>query len=391
MKPSRSALLATSALLVLFLVVGGLAVRVGAAENSYSQSVLFAEVLELVLRNYVDPVEAEGLLEGAYEGLLASLDPNGAYLSAEEVELWRQEVGDADPGVVVLKSGRMLEVVSIRPGSSAEESGVQIGDQIRSVGERLVRDISLPQARQALRGRAGSTVMLDVLSPSDGFRPKQIEVIRSKSDDSPFELERRGATAVLRLRRLSELPIAELRSRLAEAGEAGAERLLVDVRSLADSEPREAAELAGTFVDGPLLRLRDRSGKLLESLDSASAAEVWSGTVSVLVNGATAGGGEALALLLRTGSDALVFGEKTYGLGAEAKLYELDNGAALLISSALWETADGTNWNAAGIEPDREVHGEGESQDEVDQDQLSRVLEILDEAEVPAEQQRKAA
>ncbi|MCP3979905.1 MAG: PDZ domain-containing protein [bacterium] len=391
MKPSRSALLAASTLLVLFLVVGGLAVKVGAAENSYSQSVLFAEVLELVLRNYVDPVEAEGLLEGAYEGMLAALDPNGAYLSAEEVEQWRKDAGSADPGIVVLKAGRMLEIVSVRSGSSAEESGLQIGDQIRSVGERLVRDMSMPQSRLALRGRAGSTVMLDVLSPSDGFRPKQVEVIRSEPTQSPFELERRGSTAVLRLRRLSDLPLDDLSGQLTDAREAGAERLLVDVRSLADSEPREAASLAGRFMDGTLLRLRDRSGRLVESLDSESDGEIWSGPVAVLVNGATAGGGEALALLLRSGSDAVVFGEKTYGLGAEARLYELENGAALLISSALWETGDGTNWNAEGIEPDREVRGEGESQDEMDQDQLSRVLEMLDEGEASAEGERKAA
>jgi len=64
---------------------------VGAAENRYEPPVLFAEVLDKVLRNYVDPVESENLFEGAYEGLLASLDANGAYLTPEELAEWRAE------------------------------------------------------------------------------------------------------------------------------------------------------------------------------------------------------------------------------------------------------------------------------------------------------------
>ena len=72
MKPSRSLLLAASAALVLFLVGGGLAVKVGAAENSYSRVVLFSEILGLVMDNYVDSVEADELLRGAMKECLAA-------------------------------------------------------------------------------------------------------------------------------------------------------------------------------------------------------------------------------------------------------------------------------------------------------------------------------
>ena len=60
MRANRLLLLFVSTLIVLFLLGGGLVVKVGAAENSYRQAVLFAEVLSLVLENYVDPVEADG-------------------------------------------------------------------------------------------------------------------------------------------------------------------------------------------------------------------------------------------------------------------------------------------------------------------------------------------
>ena len=71
MRSSRPILLTVSLGLVLFLIVGGLAVKVGAGDNSFRQVVLFSEILSLVLDNYVDPVEAQKLLNSAYEAALA--------------------------------------------------------------------------------------------------------------------------------------------------------------------------------------------------------------------------------------------------------------------------------------------------------------------------------
>jgi C-terminal processing protease CtpA/Prc len=84
-----------------------------------------------------------------------------------------------------------------------------------------------------------------------------------------------------------------------------------------------------------------------------------------------------MASVLQTERGATVFGEPTFGLGSEAELVELDSGAGLLISVAIWETGAGTTWHGEGIEPDRVVRGTGESFSDVAADQLSKVLSIL--------------
>ncbi len=103
------------------------------------------------------------------------------------------------------------------------------------------------------------------------------------------------------------------------------------------------------------------------------------------MNGATAGGAEALALLCRDGLGATVFGEPTYGLGAEAKLFELAGGDALLVSAELWETAAGQSWHAEGLEPDQVVDGDGEDYAAIAGSQLERVLGLLAQAEAEAD------
>ncbi len=126
------------------------------------------------------------------------------------------------------------------------------------------------------------------------------------------------------------------------------------------------------------MHLRDTKGRVTETISPDRECKAWSGTLAVLINGATAGAAEALAQWVK-GDETTVFGQSSYGLGAEPTLYELENGAGLLVSTAQWETPDGATWNQSGIEPDTVVEGEGEDYAEIQQDQLQRVLDELEE------------
>jgi carboxyl-terminal processing protease len=381
MKPARSLLLVASVVWVVFLLGGGLLMRVRASENPYQQAVLFAEILSLVLENYVDPVEAESLLEGAYEGMLGGLDPNGAYLTADEVREWKRgrPAGEVDPGLSVLKSRMGLRVIAVDPGSDAEREQIHVGDQIRSIDGRAVRSLSLAQARRLLRGAPGSRVTLELLPVADGFVRRVVEVARAPRRGRAWELRVERGVAVLGIHDLGRIQADVLASELDDVRSGGVERLLLDLRNQADEDPRHAIALAGLFESGELLRLRSHKGELVETLSSAGAGGAWPGQLSVLVNWATAGAAEALTRLVQSERGAQVYGEATFGLGAEPELLPLDSGAALLVSAARWETPDGQSWNGAGITPDRIVEGSGETPAAVGEDQLRQVLDLLNE------------
>jgi len=379
MKLGRSVLLGTSIVLSLAVLGGGIVVKVRAQDNSYKNSVIFAEVMSLVLENYVDSVEGEDLLRGAYEGLLTGLDPNGAYLTSEEVQEWKAGVRDqaVNPGISVLKLGRMLQIVALDPGSPADEAGLGVGDQIRSVGGRPVTDLSLGQCRRLIEGAPGTSVVLEVVARGEDFEPTDVEVVRAANLGRAYSLELKEGVAVLRINQLSKVALDALSEELDDVRSRGVEQLLIDVRNLADDSPREAVRVASLFATSPELVLKDRAGGVLESVEGDPVPDAWPGPVSVLANGATAGGGEAFVQLLQAGRETEFFGESTFGLGAEPKLFELENGAGLLVSFALWQTAGGEGWNDDGVDPDREVRGRGDSFAEAAEDQLSKVLELL--------------
>ena len=388
MKTVRPVLLICSFAVAVFLIGGGLAVKVGAGENSYRQVVLFSEILSLVVDNYVDPVDSDELLESAYEGLLGGLDANGAYLTPEEVEDWKadREGALAHPGITVLKAGRSIQVVAVDTGSPAEKVGIVVGDQIRAIDGRSVRELSLSQCWRLLLGAPESSVELDLLRPAEGMSRETVQVERELGYTRAFDLEVDEETvAVLRVYDLARLPVEDLVEKLDDVRSQGIDQLLIDLRNAADLRPGNVVGVGGLFATGVLLNLRDGSGGVIESVSSPRLEPFWDGSVAVLVNGATAGSAEALAGVIQAEVGGTVLGESTYGYGAEAELFVLESGAGLVVSSALWETASGKRWNRDGIEPDEEIRGRGPDYESMAADQLRRALEWMAGDETEAE------
>jgi carboxyl-terminal processing protease len=382
MKSGRLTLLIASSAIVLVLVGGGLGLRVGAADGSYGQVVVFSEILALVMDNYVDPVDTDGLLSGAYEGMLGGLDQNGAYLSPDEVAEWKAAKDlSAGPGLDVLKMFGTIQVVAVDPGSPADRAGVVPGDQVRSIDGRTIRDLSIDQVIARLRGAPGSQVLLGLLRPSLGFERDQMEVARATRASEPWSLEVIEGTAVLKVRDVGRVSFDELSAALAEQRERGTERLLIDLRNVVHRDPRSMAELARALAPGAALELHDRAGKVLETVSVEGQGPAWSGRTGVLVNGFTAGAAEALAVLLHDRGDVELYGESTFGMGAEPRLFELPDGSGLLFSAAVWKTAGGEAWNEDGIEPDHEIEPEGDDFEQALADQLKRTLEAFGAAD----------
>lgn len=393
MRRSRIALLATSSVIVLLVFVGGgLAGHVGAADGAYRQVSLFSEIYSYVVDNYVDEVDQEKLLNGAYEGLLGGLDPHGAYLTPPEVEAWKKgtSTDPADPGVAVLKpSYGALQVVWVAPGSPAAEAGIVQGDHIRRIDGRPLRDLSLEQALRLLKGAPGSTVQLSVLHSREGFKRQDLTIARAVRKDPAYGLEVDKGVALLKVHDLTRASSASLKTELEQVRSRGVDKLLVDLRNVVEGGPREALPFVELFASGALLRLRDRSGKTVETLSASHDGNAWPGPIAVLVNGATAGGSEAVARLLQVRRKATVYGEATFGSGAEPKLFELPDHSGFLVSSFIWEAPTGEGWNGDGVKPDHVEIAEGRAED-ADADQLRRVLEDFGK-DLPVQAAQKAA
>jgi len=108
-----------------------------------------------------------------------------------------------------------------------------------------------------------------------------------------------------------------------------------------------------------------------EEFVAEPAKVVWKHPITVLINSSTSGAAEVLAAAIGENKRGEVVGTRTYGSASEQKLFPLDDGAALVLTVALYYTPSGKAIPDEGVKPTTEVRAASEEDD----DDVARVLD----------------
>ncbi|MDQ7006935.1 MAG: S41 family peptidase [Acidobacteriota bacterium] len=324
--------------------------------GAYRYLSVFQEVWSLTVANYVEPVDQARLLDGAYRGMLASLDSASGYLSPGDEQRIAAPPGKARAGLQVLQSGGIPVVVRVDPGSPAEAAGLSRGDQIWRIDGRPTRTLPWSLLTRLLSGDEGQTLELEILDGST-FKLQEVSLALSASTAPPaVELERLdGGVIHLRLHDLDRVDPVRDGGLLARTLEAhpGAP-LLVDLRGVVAVDPALVQRFGGWLLPaGASLKLVGRSGADQRIVAGAAPVVDLPEALFVLTDSSTAGVGEALAALLVETRRARSCGRKTYGLAGVPELIRLQAGGSVLLTTQEMRTPGGTAWSGEGIEPER--------------------------------------
>src|SRR6266403_2995164 len=177
---TKFALILLSATLAVYTVVGGwISTRAQQpANNPNDQLRIFESVLQHIQNDYVDEPNMDKVRAGALRGLAYGLDPYSTYLTPEQVREYNENGKDNQVGIGAELSqvASYLYVIAPMKGSPADQAGVRAGDIIEYIDSKATRDISLYDAKQLLKGPAGSEVKLRILRASS--RPVTVSVKR---------------------------------------------------------------------------------------------------------------------------------------------------------------------------------------------------------------------
>jgi carboxyl-terminal processing protease len=361
---SKFLMIVLSASLAMYSIAGAwIATRAQQPANDpNAQQKIFESVLQHIQNDYVDEPNMEKVRAGALRGLAYGLDPYSTYLTQDQVKDYRAGAKNNQVGIgaELSQASSFLYVVAPVKGSPADQAGVRAGDVIEYIDGKATRDISLYDARQLLNGAVGTEVKLRILR--SGARPLTVSVKRGtfRAPAAEAHMEQ-GRIGVLRINSLDGGEAADAKAKLQDLMKQGAQKIVIDLRSVAGGDIQEGVTVANFFVrEGAIAKTIGREQKVLKSFDADAKVALFNGPAVVLIDSGTAGAAEVVASAFSETKRGVVVGEKSFGAGAEQELFTLRDGDGLLLTTVKWASGTGKPFlgedrTHSGISPTVEV------------------------------------
>lgn len=315
-------------------------------DGPFFKAQLLEQVHQIVADRYVEEVEPGDLYQMAIDGMLRELgDPYSTFLDPDEVEqLKLNTTGNyGGLGIRIASQDGWITVVSVLPGTPAEEVGLETGDRILQVEGESAEGWSTTEAVNELRGEKGSDVTITVARVGSE-KPLQFTITR---DDihvvavSSFMVD--SDVGYVKLDPFSRNARQELKSAIDGLREEGAGSLLLDLRGNPGGLLDEGVAVADLFLEEDTEVVSTRSR--VESENETYAApdrEVYSDVpLVVMVDRYSASASEIVAGALQDQDRALIVGTTTFGKGSVQSLFNLPEGNYLKLTTGRWYTPSG--------------------------------------------------
>jgi carboxyl-terminal processing protease len=335
------------------------------AATAYRELALFGKVFDAVRQHYVDKPDANKMIQSALAGMVGGLDPHSNYMDAKDFDEMRVETSGqfGGLGMEVTTENNVVKVVSPIDGTPAAKAGILAGDIITQIDSKPIKDLSLTEVVNKLRGPAGSTVTLDI-QRAKAAQPIVVTLTREIIKVRPVSYSDEGGNVgYVRIKEFNELTTDELNSAIADlAAKIPADKMkgyIVDLRNDPGGLLDQAIGVVNDFVSqGEIVSTRSRDS----ADDQRFFAKPKPGDLThgkpliVLINGGSASASEIVAGALQDQKRATILGTRSFGKGSVQTIMPLgpDNGA-LRLTTARYFTPSGRSIQAEGITPDIEV------------------------------------
>ena len=339
----------------------------GSEELTWEQTRLFAEVMERVRRDYVEPIDEKELFDSAIRGMVSDLDRHSEFLSADEYQDIRDSTSGRYSGVGLEVSVQDNAILVIAPieGTPAQRAGIESGDEIIELDGVSVANDGLSDAIEKMRGHAGTRVSISIRRENYDD-PLTFNLTRQKIQVVSVRHEiLQSSYGYVRLSQFSEGTADEVSRAIDEmtdelqkqTGEMLA-GLIIDLRNNPGGILDAAVEVSDLFLnEGIIVTAEGRTPESRFRRDANFGDIMDGGALVVLVNGGSASASEIVAGALQDHGRALILGITTFGKGLVQTVMPLSKGRAIKLTTSHYYTPSGDSIHQTGISPDIVVDG----------------------------------
>ena len=342
---------------------------------------VFSDVYGRIKTSYVEEIDDATLIEGAIDGMLAKLDPYSVFLKKKSYEELKVNTTGkfGGLGIEVDKEGNFIHVIAPIDDTPAERAGIQAGDLIAEINGEAVKDLSLQEAVDRMRGEIGTTITLIVLRETEGnteqketlYERLSIDltraVIKVKNSRHALLEPDFGYVRISKFQQRTSQDLMVSIKELINENKKPLQGLIIDLRNNPGGMLNEAINMADLFLPAKasVVYTKGRIEGSTVEYKTSRPDQTDGLTVLLLINKGSASASEIVAGALRDNDRALILGTQSFGKGSVQTVHPFDQEHALKLTTAKYYTPSGISIQDVGITPDFKFEFEGLSDEQI--------------------------
>ena len=354
-------------------VLNGLYFGLGFHKVGVVNTIKILGIYSLINKSYVNDVVSDKLVAGMIKGMVESLgDEHSIYLDKKMYQemLMKTEGYFGGVGIVLGVKDKDLTVVAPIEDTPGFLAGIKPGDIIVAIDQINVKELSLEEAVNKIRGAQGSTVVLSIKRSAE---IKDYILNRSNIEIKTVKGEiLDNNVGYIRIAMFSEKTATELNKVYQELINKGATAFVLDLRSNPGGLLQASVAAANLFVpQGPVVSVVHKDGS--KEVYSSNLASI-NYPLAVLINGGSASAAEILAGAIKDTNAGTLIGTKSYGKGSVQGVIPIGNAEAIKLTIAKYYTPSNVSIDGVGIEPNIIVELPKDAKTDV---QLAKALAVV--------------
>ena len=303
-------------------------------QNNYTR--LYQQATAMIDARYVEKIDQRQLFQGAMNGMMATLDEHSVYMEPREYrgldEVLNQEFGGLGIYIERLPESNEIRIITPALGSPALEEGLQAGDVIVRIGDRLTADLTIEESQKLMKGPAGKDVELTVQREGEDellvFMVTR-EIIQmasvrgyNRQADGQWKYRLPGEDAGIIYMQLVDFAARsaeEIKSILQTArGQSSYRGIILDLRGNGGGLLNTAVAVCDLFINQQeIVSVRFRNTQQDRSYEGTAEATIDATTpMVILIDENSASASEITTACLQDHQRVVVIGQRSYGKGS---------------------------------------------------------------------------
>lgn len=308
---------------------------------------LIGTVMQLIKTEYLEEPNPLRTTEGAFRGLINSLDPLSAYLDKDLAARYlNRKTPAGNTGLILYKKYGLFPVVAaVAENSPAARAGLKVGDNISGINDRNTLNMSLLEVNLLLEATGeqdDQPVKLRVVRDNDTL---EFQVARNFTSPQSLKLTAEKSGLLL-LKPTAIYPglSQEIKKSITASfkkKDSNVRAVVLDLRECFNGDYEEARKVINLFLKAEEIGYFERRGhkEPLSCLENPAFPQQ---KLFVWVNQATCGPAELIAAVLQDFKRAKVIGIETPGLVGKQEHFPIYDGSLIVLTTAVFSLKSGT-------------------------------------------------